>query len=145
MRFSGVGAAVGAVVGAAARGTIVLWHLGDAATQIPALLIPSATIGLLVGGIAGATGKPLRGAVVGAILSGLVFEVFMLPCVSIIGLLFSQSDSTEFWRGSLSYALEMALAGAVAGGVGGGIGLIHSRTRAADDECSLDKADSPRD
>lgn len=111
-----------------ARSVVVLLHLEGVVASMPAFLIPSAVIGLLVGGIAGAAGKPLRGAAIGAILSGVMFELFMLPCVSMIGL-FSPEAGKEFLGGTLPYALQMALAGAIAGGAGGGVACLQPRMR----------------
>ena len=105
---------------------MVFLHLGGVVMNMPAFLIPSAVIGLLVGVIAGATGKPLRGAAIGAVLSGVVFVLFMLPCVSVIGFL-SPQDGREFLSGTLPYALQMALAGAIAGGAGGAVACLRLR------------------
>ena len=126
MKISGIGALVGAVTCAAARSAVILFHLGDLAKVQPAFVVPSATIGMLVGAIAGAAGKPVRGAVVGAVLSGVVFEVLMLPCVSLIGL-FSPVASEDFFRGTLLYGLQMAGAGAIGGALGGGVGRLRER------------------
>ena len=81
-------------------------------------MLPSAGIGLLVGAIAGAVGRPLLGAAIGAILSGVVFEFFMFACASLIGVI-SQKAGSDFLFQTLIYGTEMALAGAIAGAVGG--------------------------
>jgi len=128
MRWSGTGALVGAVAGALLRGLVVMLNLGAEAPVMFA--IPSAAIGVLVGIIAGATGQPLRGALVGAVLSAVVFELVMMPCFALAGLLdeinADLSTSRLFLR-SLLYAAEMGVAGALAGGLGGWAG----RRRAA--------------
>jgi hypothetical protein len=120
MKISGVGAMVGAVVGVVARGAVVVLniHLDQSFAMIA---LPSAAIGALVGGIAGATARPIGGALVGAFLSGVVFEVFMLTSASLIGQ-FSPQGGGDFLRDTLKYCLEMAVAGAIAGGIGGQVG-----------------------
>jgi hypothetical protein len=102
----------------------LLLNLG---AQVPLVfLLPSAVIGILVGCIAGGTGRPLRGALLGAVLSAVVFELFMLPCASVLGRFGSitgdQDAEGKFLRETLVYGLEMALAGALAGGIGGLLG-----------------------
>lgn len=121
MRVSGKGALVGAGIGAVARAAVVSFNLG---LEIPLVfMLPSAAIGLLVGAIAGALGRPWIGALVGAILSGVIFELFMLPCASMIGT-FAGDDQAKsvFLRSTVAYALQMAAAGALAGGIGGLVG-----------------------
>jgi hypothetical protein len=123
LRVSGIGAAVGALVGAVGRALVVLGWIGSNAGIIA---LPSAGIGLLVGAIAGGLGKPLRGAVVGFILSAFVFELFMFACASVlgdVGKLLGQKDAgTSFLTGVLPYTLLMGVAGAAAGGIGGAVG-----------------------
>src|SRR5262249_60326596 len=102
------------------RRRALLLHLG---AQVPLVfLLPTAVIGILVGSIAGSTGRPLRGALLGAVLSGVVFELFMLPCASVIGTFGSITGDRDaggkFLRETLLYGLEMAVAGALAGGLG---------------------------
>jgi hypothetical protein len=123
MQVSGVGAGVGALVGAVGRGFVVLCWLGPEAGIVA---LPSAGIGVLVGAIAGALGKPIRGAIVGFILSAVVFELFMCACASILGDLagiFGQKDAaTKFLTEVLPYTMLMGVAGAFAGGIGGAVG-----------------------
>jgi hypothetical protein len=128
MKVSGTGAAVGALVGCLARGSVVLLNLGNAAEMAPAVALPSAGIGVLVGALAGAVGRPLAGAAVGAVLSGVVFELFMCACASLVGTLNSKAGEV-FLSQTLIYALEMAVAGAVAGGVGGLAGKAAKAAR----------------
>ncbi len=123
MKVSGTGAMVGAAVGFAARGAVVLLNFTTGG-PLMAVALPSAAIGALVGAIAGATGRPIRGAIVGAILSGVVFEAFMLSCASVIGT-FSAEAGPNFLRQTLTIALEMALAGAIAGLCGGAMGATQ--------------------
>jgi hypothetical protein len=123
MQVSGVGAGVGALVGAAGRALVVLCWLGPGAIIFA---LPSAAIGLLVGAIAGALGKPVRGAIVGFVLSAVVFELFMFACASVLGdmgSIFGGKDAgTTFLTQVLPYTLLMGLAGVAAGGIGGAVG-----------------------
>lgn len=123
MQVSGAGAGVGALVGAAGRALVVLCWLGPGAVIFA---LPSAAIGLLVGAIAGALGKPVRGAIVGFVLSAVVFELFMFACASVLGdmgPIFGGKDAgTKFLTDVLPYTLLMGLAGAAAGGIGGAVG-----------------------
>ena len=68
--------------------------------------------------MAGAVGKPLLGPGVGAVLSGLVFELFAVACASLIGA-FDQKVGANFLAHTLIYGLEMAFAGGLAGAAGG--------------------------
>jgi hypothetical protein len=121
MKISPVGAGVGALVGCVGRSAVVLLNMPAGAVGEPMLALPSAGIGLLVGAIAGAFGRPVLGAGVGAVLSGVVFELFMFACASLIGSI-SQRASSMFLSETLVYGLEMAAAGALAGGIGGLVG-----------------------
>jgi hypothetical protein len=129
MKFSAVGAAVGAGIGAVARGAVVWLNLGD--NPFSVFVLPSAGIGVLVGLIAGGLGRPGLGALVGGALSAVVFELFMLPCASLVGTFGSLSGhpgaGSTFLRETAIYALEMGVAGALAGGVGGLAGLLTDR------------------
>jgi hypothetical protein len=65
------------------------------------------------------------------LLSAVVFELFMLPCVSLIGMLDDvtggQGAQGRFVQASLLYALQMGLAGALAGGIGSTAGWLKDR------------------
>lgn len=125
MKISAEGAMIGALTGAIARSAVVFLHLGGSAPL--AFYLPSAAIGILVGFIAGATGNPWRGALIGALLSGVVFELFMVSCASLIGTI-SQKDAEDFIWATAIFALEMGAAGLLAGGIGGWIGYINERS-----------------
>jgi hypothetical protein len=127
MKISAAGAGVGALVGCVGRAVVVLLNFGPDSGPLATLALPSAGIGLLVGGIAGAFGKPLVGAAVGAVLSGVVFELFMCACASLIGS-FSQKAGSDFLSQTLVYGLEMAVAGGIAGCVGGLVGRASGTT-----------------
>jgi len=115
MRISVTGLIVGSLIGCVARSAVVLLNVGSEAGM---LMLPSAGIGLLVGAIAGAAGRPLLGAAIGAVLSGVVFEFFMCACASLVGRI-SEKAGSDFLFETLRYAVEMALAGGVAGAIGG--------------------------
>lgn len=125
MQISGRGAGVGALIGAVGRALVVLAWLGP---QAGVVMLPSAAIGVLVGLIAGALGKPVRGAVVGFVLSAVVFELFMFACASVVGdfaTAFGEKDPKgQFLSSVLPYMLLMGLAGAAAGGIGGAAGRV---------------------
>lgn len=144
MRISGAGAAIGALVGFVARGAVVFLNLGVAREQAIAIALPSAGIGLLVGAIAGAVGRPLIGAAVGAVLSGFVFELFMFACASLIGA-FSPNGGRDLLSQTLIYALEMALAGALAGFAGGLVARVASASRRVKSAAGVDRLDSESD
>lgn len=108
-----------------------LW-LGPAVRLRPftcTLALPSAVIGLLVGAIAGGLGKPGRGALVGFVLSGFVFEVFMCACASVLSAApgGTEKDAAEFLIEALPYMFLMGAAGAAAGGIGGAAGSAAMR------------------
>ncbi len=124
MQVSAKGAVVGALVGAVGRALVVLCWLGDVGLIVA---LPSAAIGLLVGTIAGALGKPLRGAVVGFVLSAVVFELFMCACASVLGGIGGFGEGRSFLSDVLPYMLLMGLVGAAAGGVGGAVGSTARR------------------
>lgn len=126
-RGSLVGAAIGAVARAIAVGAV--FH------EPPlALYALSGTIGAVVGWIAGGTGKPLRGACLGAFLSAIVCELIMLAIASAFDALSWLTPVTgamgkvdNVIRGaSLVMALVMGVAGALAGGIGGWVGGRHA-------------------
>ena len=128
MQVSGTGAGVGALIGALGRALVVLFWLGP---QAVIMALPSAGIGLLVGAIAGSLGRPLRGALVGFVLSAFVFELFMCACASLVGGLGSivggKDAEMAFLTAVLPYTLLMGVAGAAAGGIGGYVGRVSKR------------------
>jgi hypothetical protein len=116
--YSVEGAVIGALAGAVLRGSVIPLHLmalGAPAALPAALFVPSAVLGALSGGIAGATGHPGRGAVVGALLSAGIYLAFWVSCLSLLSGCLSDSEQAQGWV----VAVEMAVAGAIAGAVGG--------------------------
>jgi len=127
LRISPVGATVGAILCAVGRSLVVFWMI-----QQPVLIfmLPSAAIGLLVGAIAGAIGRPFVSALTGAILSAIVFELFLLPCASLLGTFGdftgNANADAEFMQSTLKYLIGMAVAGGIGGGIGGAVGLLST-------------------
>lgn len=107
-----VGAVVGAVLGGLGRVALVIYHLGGVSSDIVAPLLAVAAIGIVVGGLAGMTGRPLLGAVVGAALSLLV-HLGTLP----VRLMMRALQVA----GTASMA-EVVVLGAVVGAIAGGVG-----------------------
>jgi len=134
-RISLIGALTGALVCAFGRAGVVLLNIGEAGTVAVLVSLASAAIGLLVGAIAGAFAKPVKGALIGAILSGIIFELFMLPCAHLFGTVgefFGNQDlGRDFLVSTLPYFLEMAAAGAIAGTIGGLVGKRQKETQLA--------------
>ncbi|MFO0899609.1 MAG: hypothetical protein U0836_19450 [Pirellulales bacterium] len=67
-------------------------------------VIPSAAIGLLVGAIAGGLGRPVRGMIAGFLLSAVVFELVLMPCVSLLGVFGGAGAGQQFLWESLQHA-----------------------------------------
>ena len=110
-RLSLVGACVGASVGGVGRAALAAYHLTDA-RRLGALVLIAAGIGILIGAVAGLSGKPVPGAVIGAVLSLVVY----LGNLQVIGLL------ALLGAGSVPSLLEALALGALAGGIGGAAG-----------------------
>ncbi|QDS95089.1 hypothetical protein FF011L_38730 [Roseimaritima multifibrata] len=125
LRVSPTGAIVGAVICAIGRSLVVVWALGEPAWIF---MFPSAGIGLLVGAISGSIGRPLLSAIIGALLSAIVFEFFLVPCVSLVGVFGNSTGNndaaSDFMFSTLKYLIGMAVAGGIGGGVGGAVGRL---------------------
>lgn len=127
-----VGSVVGALLGAILRGTVAYWFVylahdgtgffkddpGEAGGWSTVL---STVIGLLVGGIGGATCHPIRGAIISASLSALsCFGLVVAPlgfCFFVIG----QVDRMETLE-LIGGLVVMTIAGGIAGGAGSAVG-----------------------
>jgi hypothetical protein len=92
---------------------------------------------LLVGAIAGSLGRPVRGALVGFVLSAFVFELFMCACASALGdvasLFGEQGAEAKFLTTVLPYTLLMGVAGAAAGGIGGAVARATQKVANSED------------
>ena len=127
------GAVAGAVIGAIARFAVALafiyyvshwggkWWTGAEDMFLAAFI--SGLIGVVVGGLAGWTCKPLVGMVIGAVLSGgTCFGLFVLPAELMIGMSHPGGiDRVETLEVIVGF-LAMVIAGAMAGGIGAAIG-----------------------
>jgi hypothetical protein len=86
MSSRAVGMVVGAAVGAVGRALVTSLHLTAPAQGTVLLLTTAAVAGLLIGVLAGLPGKPLMGAVVGVVVSALLY-LGTLPVVMLFHLL----------------------------------------------------------
>ena len=73
LRPSLLGAVVGAVLGGIGRGALAAFHLRELNRDTTLVVLVVAAIGVVVGALAGLTGRPVWGAVVGAALSAVVY------------------------------------------------------------------------
>jgi hypothetical protein len=135
-----VGAVVGALLGTVGRFVVAgsfLYYVSNwggpffrnQGKMSPTLLFGSgisAGLGLVVGGIAGYTCRPLLGALIGGSLSGLFCAgLFVLPANTLIsmsggGAIDYSEDKTAISLGFLA----MIFVGMLAGGLGGAVGKI---------------------
>jgi hypothetical protein len=104
-----VGVLVGAVVGGVGRVLVTSLHVSSATDGTAIVLLTAGSAGVLIGAVAGLPGRPLLGAVVGAVVSGVVY-IITLPVV----LLFQALRTL-----SVPSALEVLAVGAVAGTLAG--------------------------
>lgn len=120
-RVSLVGAGAGALLGGISRAVLAALHLSDTSRQAIPVVLTAVVIGIVIGALAGATGRPLLGATVGAVLSTVVF-VGVLPLVGLLHLL---------GAGTIPSLLEVVAAGAIPGGIGGAVGQMSVRRRSS--------------
>ncbi len=118
-RVSLVGAGVGALIGGIGRAAVAAFHFTGASGDLTLVVLIAAGIGIVIGALAGATGRPLLGATVGAALSAVIF-MLTLPAVAFLQLL---------GAGTLPSVLEVVAAGALAGGIGGAMERVAARRR----------------
>jgi hypothetical protein len=116
-RESVAGALVGALLGFVGRAAVAGFHVHEISRAIIPGVLAVGVLGLVIGGLAGLTGRPLVGAILGAVLSAIAYAG-TFP----IALLFHA-------LGALTPAslLEVLAVGALAGGLGGAAG--HSLSR----------------
>lgn len=132
------GVVAGAIAGAVLRGLVAVgfvfyvsrwggkWWDGASGMWIASGV--SAAIGLVVGGLAGWTCRPIAGALLGALLSGgTCFGLFVLPTEVMIGM--SHPGGTDRVETSevMGGFAAMIVAGAVAGFIGGMAGWRAKR------------------
>jgi hypothetical protein len=114
------GILAGAAIGAVGRVVVMSLHLSTTTDGTILILLIAALVGALVGALASLPGRPLTGALVGAVLSGALY-LGALPAVWLLHLLGAVS---------LPSLLEMIAVGALAGGVGGLIAQRGARRAA---------------
>jgi hypothetical protein len=113
-RISWIGCGVGASVGGIIRVAVAVVHFpAIAGEQYSVVLIP-AVVGIVIGGLAGGTGRILLGAVVGAGLS-IVFYLGSLPLLGLAAFL-GTATLPALW--------EVLAVGAVPGAIGGAVGQM---------------------
>ncbi len=118
-RLSTTGAVVGALAGAVTRGGLVLVHLDELTGATGLLVLTAAIVGGFIGVLAGMTGRPVSGTLIGAIVSGVMFLV-TLPAAAVMSFL---------GAGTMARLLEVVGAGALAGLIGGAAGPRARRHR----------------
>jgi len=118
-RASLVGAGVGALVGGISRAAVAAFLLTDVSGDLIPVVLFAGAMGILIGAMAGATGRPVLGATVGGVLSAVAFMV-TLPAASLIFLA---------GAGTLPSLLEIVAVGALSGGIGGAAGQMAARCR----------------
>lgn len=121
-RISWIGFGVGALVGGISRVTVLALHFPDSLGGSYPLALAAGSVGIVIGGIAGGTGRTLLGAVVGAGLS-LLFYLSSLMLVGFLAFLGGISLPT-FW--------EVLVVGAIPGAIGGAVGQIVAKRRGAE-------------
>lgn len=118
-RPSVVGALTGAMAGAVGRLVIAALHVYEIGqTTIPGMLAV-AVLGLTIGGLAGLTGRPILGAIVGATLSAIAYIATYPITMLFVALGALRSPSLA----------EVLAVGAMAGALGGIAARLAWRTR----------------
>ena len=111
-RISWLGLGVGALTGGIIRVAVAAVHFpGILQEPYPMVLVP-ALLGIITGGVAAATGRILRGAVVGGGLSFL-FYLVSLPLVGVMAFL-GAATPFALWETLLVGVAPGAIGGAVA-------------------------------
>lgn len=112
------GLLVGAAIGGVGRAAVVALHLQTMGPTVVPVLTWATVLGAIIGGIAGLSGAPRRGAVLGALLAVLAYVV-MLPLALVV---------TVSGIATAPSVLAMIAVGALAGFTGG-VAARGSRTR----------------
>ena len=110
------GALTGAVLGGLGRTLLTMAHLQVTGNTGPILFVAAAG-GIIIGGLAGMSGRLVPGAIIGAVLSALVY-FGAYPIVLLFHALGALLPAS--WP-------EVVAVGALAGGLGGGAGQIVAR------------------
>jgi hypothetical protein len=84
--------------------------------------------GLVIGGLAGATCKPILATLLGGFLSGgSCFGLFVVPTVMLIGIDGDIQTQLQERLTIVMGVIAMAIAGALAGGIGAVVGRLRKR------------------
>ena len=116
-RIPWVGLSVGAAVGGITRVGVIALHFPDFFGELYMGGLYVAFVGAVIGGLAGVTGRALRGAMVGAGLS-VLFYLLALPFVGLFSFLGTATIPT-WW--------EVLAVGAIPGAIGGWAGQITTK------------------
>ena len=119
LRPSLLGAVVGAVLGGIGRGALAAFYLRELNRDTTLVVLVAAAIGIVVGALAGMTGRPVWGAVVGAALSAVVY-LTTLPAA-----LFMQGIQV----GRPASLVEVLVVGALVGALAGAAEHVARRRR----------------
>ena len=115
-RVSLAGALTGAVLGGLGRTLLTMAHL-QVAGHTGSILFVAAAGGIIIGGLAGMSGRLVPGAIIGAVLSALVY-FGAYPIVLLFHALGALLPAS--WP-------EVVAIGALAGGLGGAAGQMAAR------------------
>ena len=118
-RFSWLGLGVGALTGGIIRVAVVALHFPAIVGEQYLVALLPAGVGIVIGGIAGGTGRVLLGTVVGAALS-LLFYLGSLPLVGVIAFL-GTGTPPAVW--------EVLAVGAIPGAIGGGVAQLGAKRK----------------
>jgi hypothetical protein len=120
-RMSWIGIGVGALVGGLIRVAVTALHFPAIVGEQYSIALLPAVVGIVIGGVAAATGRVLLGAVVGAGLSFL-FYLLALPVVGVFSFL-GAATLPALW--------EVLAVGAITGAIGGWAAQIAAKRQIA--------------
>ena len=119
LRPSLLGAVVGAVLGGIGRGALAAFHLRELNRDTTLVVLVVAAIGVVVGALAGLTGRPVWGAVVGAALSAVVYLTTLPVALFMQGIQVGRAPSL----------VEVLVVGAIVGALAGAAEHVARRRR----------------
>lgn len=123
VHISAMGAVAGAFAGAISRAAVTAWFFDSAHPDDRfGVITVSLGFGGCIGLAAGATGNPVFGGIVGALLGYMAGFIAYIPLLFLSCLMALGGDSME--KTPDTFMLAVTLAGGFAGVVGGTVGLI---------------------